>query len=546
LNLNGEAFDLSKIDLQSIERIEIIKNNASVYGGTGAIAGIIHFHSREGAGEARMQVGIRANSETGSFGMRKLGWQAGIYAPALSWQVSYQDLTARNGFRYILPEASGVQDEFKRENNARTQTAFSTNIAGQNGSLGYNFNLQYDRFRRQLPGPANFPEIYKFAFLSGNTLWQNLQLRHLRGSWKNQLILWQTTDNTHYDNTRAPNPVNIARYRQAHESRGIRNILTFRHKHWRQDITLESTYRKYNNRNLLLPANSFGRRMDHYAGGTRSALDLEAVGMDVALAAALRYDQSPDDGYLTYRLEGAVIYPWYLDLETGGTWGTSFSLPSFYDLYWKGDTQTVGNPDLKPERSRGYQVWAAVRHYHAHAKVTYHHNQLTDLIQWRQSYLFGPVWKPLNLGKAGIDNWEMELNLQPAKWINLSALMTLTDSRNLVLDSHPRLIYTPERILTLNSEFIWKEWRWWQKLTHTGRQWTTPDNLIAPLEAWTVIDSGINWQRRWGYFNLSAFFRINNLADHSYQIYHYIPQPGRNWSAGMMLEYSGASPEEGQ
>ncbi len=538
LNSSGEAFDLSRIDLQSIERIEIIKNNATVYGGTGAIGGIIHFFSRQGIPDEHMQITGGIFNEAGSFGMWKRGGQTGMRSRLLSWQVFWQQVNAANDFKYRLPVESGVDDEFRRENNTRIQRAFAINIGGQSGIFGYNLRVRHDQFRRQLPGPTNFTDIYRHAFLSGSTLHQNLQLRQESGRWKNQMILWQIKDDTLYDNTRAPTPVNIARYRQAHQSNGLKNNLSFQHGWWRQDVFAETNHRRYQNKNLLSPDTSFGKDLRHYAAGTKSAMDLDMGGIVINLAATLRYDHTPDKGYLTHRQEGAILYPWLIDLEWGATRGSSFSLPSFYDLYWKGDTQTVGNPELRPERAEGFQIWMAVQHERTRAKVTYHHNTLRDLIQWRQSYLFGPVWKPLNLGRAEINNWEMELNLQPVRWINLSMLTTFTESRNLVLDGQPRLIYTPDRILTLNSEFIWRNWRWWQKVTHTGKQWTTPDNLIDPLEPWTVIDSGITWQRQFGDLRVSSFFRINNLTDHTYQIYHYVPQPGRNWSAGLSVEYS--------
>jgi len=49
LNPDGESCDLSLIDPANIEKIELIKNNASVYGGGSAIGGIVRITSKKGA-----------------------------------------------------------------------------------------------------------------------------------------------------------------------------------------------------------------------------------------------------------------------------------------------------------------------------------------------------------------------------------------------------------------------------------------------------------------------------------------------------------------
>jgi vitamin B12 transporter len=65
--------------------------------------------------------------------------------------------------------------------------------------------------------------------------------------------------------------------------------------------------------------------------------------------------------------------------------GTGFHAPSFNDLYWPLDTVNffVGNPALRPERSRNVEIGAAYDKGPARASVTAYRNRVQDLIEFQ-------------------------------------------------------------------------------------------------------------------------------------------------------------------
>jgi outer membrane cobalamin receptor len=120
-----------------------------------------------------------------------------------------------------------------------------------------------------------------------------------------------------------------------------------------------------------------------------------------------RHDLTEAENVSCWRVETEVRKQGWIQSSLGGTWGTSFALPSPYDLYWKGDSQAIGNPDLNSERSQGGQIWAGCKASGFSIRGAVHLNQVTDLIQWRQVQMFGNAWKPFNIGKAELRNLEI-------------------------------------------------------------------------------------------------------------------------------------------
>lgn len=117
-----------------------------------------------------------------------------------------------------------------------------------------------------------------------------------------------------------------------------------------------------------------------------------------------------------------------------GSYGTAFRAPSLFDLFGIDSAGFTGNPDLKPERSRGYELgWQVDVPIAGHAdavslEVTYFNTQVSDLINF-QSNPNGTSTE-INVNEAHIQGVESSLTVRPAKWLQAVATYTYTDSRN--------------------------------------------------------------------------------------------------------------------
>jgi outer membrane cobalamin receptor len=536
LNPQGEAFDLSRINPESIDKIEIIKNNASVYGGASAIGGIVHLHSKKSAQTGQNAFGYV--SEYGSFGYHKRSLSMENAGSDFHYVINLANYSTANDFKYTMPQwwTANADSSLKRTNNAKEQIAFSAGMSTKIREVQLSYNTDYDQFRRELPGPVNFLQIYQHAFLSGMSLRNNLQLGWGGDRLRWKTIAWLNRDNTFYDNTRAELPVFQSQYRQGMDTGGIRNTLSATKSIWEINLAQDYLRTSYENRNLLHPLASISKTIDQQGLAAKLGANWEFDAFAHQCSGALRNDRAFGDQFYTWRAEYAVKYSGLIDVNAGATWGTSFSLPSFYDLYWKGDAQAVGNPDLLPEKAQGQQLWTELLYGRQRFKLALHHNSIRDLIQWRQVYLFGTNWKPFNVGKADIQNLEIELDLQPQSWVKIASTAVLTSAKDVSsAAASPNLMYTPQLKWAVRGDFTARNAGLWLRYSYTGKQWVTPDNLIAPLPEFALTDAGISYSFERSKLKLVQYFDVYNVLNRRYQIYQYVPQPGVNWTLGIRL-----------
>ncbi len=541
LNPGGESYDLSLIDTNNIESIELIKNNASVYGGGSAIGGILNIRTRQGKTSGSTEFSI--NSEIGSFGYAKNSLS---FAAALkNWELRLgsSHLNTNNDFKYKMPDWWSGDSLMIRENNARRQNSLSGSLAFRSGITRLSLQTDYVWFHRQLPGTVNFTEVYRHAYLDGHANRNSLGISAGSGKYNADLLAWLNLDGALYDNTNAPLPVYVSRYRQNLLNTGLRGSLGANFT-LAQGLSLnagtaaEFGHEHYRNLNLINPAND----LDHSDSFANISLKT-GLQQDWGLwlldgAGAVRLDRARGQNNPSWRLEGSLRHIGFVESSLGGTWGSSFALPSPYDLYWKGDSQAIGNPNLSSEKSRGWQLWLENRIGGFHLRGAWHANEIDSLIQWRQVQMFGNVWKPFNVGKAQVKNLELETGLKPWDWLDLSASMLLTKTLDLSSnppETAPHLMYTPDFSYGFKLGLNWPFLRFWSQYSHTGEQFTTPDNLAGALPSHSLLDCGISTVFHIWNWELSPHFSIHNLLNKQYSVYAYVPQPGISFQGGISL-----------
>lgn len=98
-------------------------------------------------------------------------------------------------------------------------------------------------------------------------------------------------------------------------------------------------------------------------------------------SASLRYDDNSDfDNVTTYRITGGYLFDTGTRLR--GAYGTGWKAPTFTELYGFFPDQFVGNPDLKPETSKGWEVGVdqALADGNVNLGATYFDERLQDEI----------------------------------------------------------------------------------------------------------------------------------------------------------------------
>jgi len=535
LNPHGEAFDISTLPLSGIKRIEIVKGNASLYGGASAVGGIVYLFTDNVKTAHPLE--LEQETSFGSFGQFTASLAYGQQSQAFAYRVSVSRQAADNDFSFQPPDWWEESGTLTRRNNRKQQQNIALQLSTNLHNLHLRYRIDSDRIYRQLPGPYNFADIYQNAYLTGLNLRQNLSLGWQKHSFKDNLILWLTRDGTEYTNTRAPNPVYSSHYRQRHHSAGMKNQAEYGFGWLIAGLGMEATHQTYELDNLLYPHLSIPETSRNQTAASFKLLADEGFPLENnTLQAGVRLDKVTDFGtYFSWRVEDVYRYYGLVDLTGGIAYGSGFSLPSFYDLYWKGDSQSLGNPDLEPETSLGGSVWLSAEYAGNSIKAAYYQSRVEKLIQWRQTYLFGTQWKPLNIGKAELTNWEFSFRSQPLSWLGLSSSLTLTDAVDANLNK--KLTYTPETKWVTELALSYAGFSFALSQDYTGRQWKTPDNLIDPLPEFFLYGLAAGYGLSWKGLDAGLSFRLNNLFDRQYEIYDYVPQPGRNWLGGIVLKY---------
>ncbi|MCK9335896.1 MAG: TonB-dependent receptor [Candidatus Cloacimonetes bacterium] len=546
LNVGGEAFDFSKIPVSQIERIEIIKGNASAYGGSSAIGGIVNIISRSSARMARAELGTEITA--GSFGMYRQQYQLSLLQHNWTLNANYEHYQAENDFRY---EAWWDEDaDFERRHNAKTsdKVFLKSNVHFSGQSLEY--TLSQSSFIRQLPGPINFLDLYDDSRMSGENWYHSLRHNWEGKYLSNETQLFYQSDGSKFMNLASTNPINPSHYTQDQSNLGVQNRLSWL---WQQSSAeliseykrLHYAFKKYNCYGQAGSTTIHGER-ENLAFGLRAKQDYYLSWIMGSSQLSLRRDFENKNSHDSWRLEQDFSYQSKLKYSLGASYGTAFSLPSFYDMYWIGDSETQGNPELKNENSQSYSLRARLEHECWELEAARYYNEIENLIQWRQVFLFGSIWKPFNVGQARIINHEVSGKLKLMNWLQLDAGITFTQAKDYSLNEDgvatasygKYLPYTPKLKSQVGIKYADQNRSCFLKWTYTGEQYSTVDNLIEPLPGFAVVDLDLMQKFVLGRFELAFQVQLANLLNKQYQIYAYIPQPGFNWACGLKLSYA--------
>ncbi len=546
-NAAGEEYDFSKIPVEQIDRIEVIKGNASAYGGSAAIGGIIHIYTKAAMQQAELEASVL--TEAGSFDYYKQQYRTYLRRANLAAILEYTHQDAFNDFYYDTPEFWGLQSPLRRLHNRKQSDGIYAKASYLYKTLQMDYSLNLGSFTKELPGPINFPELYDRSRLIGRYQQHSLRGTLAGKSWTHELSGWSYLDYSLYRNLESTNQMAASHYSQNQANRGMQAASSLQLGDTKLSALAELKELDFSFWNRVSDSAVEGERLNT-ALAFRMGQSLYPWLLRWKLALALRGDWSEDEFHPSWRFEHELELPWSEEFLLGGYLGESFSQPSLFDMYWIGDSETHGNPDLKSENSIGYNFYISWLLSGIRIRGAYYHNKVDNLIQWRQYYLNGMSWKPFNVGTAVIDNYELDTSWKKGI-ILVGATVTGTSAKDLSLEadgSHSvtygkRLVYTPDLRINLSIKAGNENRGVSLKYSYTGEQYSTVDNLIEPLPAFDSLDSEAYYGVRLGRFGLMAGFKLMNILDKRYEIYAYTPQPGRNWTASLRLTYS--SPMEG-
>jgi len=451
------AFNFGVDTLADVERIEVIRGPMGALYGSGAIGGVVNFITRRGTEPGPRFTGDLA----GGYPRQILGNGAvtGVNGP-FDYAAIYEgqsqlgfDVTPRRESIYRdVPD--GYRANVGTLNIGYTPfsgTRLSLLLRARSSTFGFNAlgSPTFDNANSTGNADSLLGRIGVNSKLFGGTYETGLFLGRLQDDRRyteplNGFDPNQASNDSRYHAYRTDvqwnNTVHLSNYITA--SALSSTDLTFGYEH-----IADAAKVRVNASSFGFPfAQSAKAHMDTDAGhaGLQTALWGRLI-----LTGQIRQDAVLNDTPFTWRT-GAVFDAAEISTHFHAAYGTAFRAPSLFDRYGVDTFGYVGNPNLKPERSQGWEtgfttdVAAFGRSAFATFGATYFNNQVRNLI----TTTFAPVDTTVNIGSAHLQGVETELTLRPASWVTAAATYTYTQAQN--ADTRSQLLRRPQHAASLN------------------------------------------------------------------------------------------------
>jgi len=442
--------DVSKIPLNSIERIEVVKGSGSVLYGSGAMAGTINIITKR---PKREEMDLKARAGYGTQGSYGIAAEQGMFAA--------------DDFGYYLTANRYKTDGF-RSNSDMSHNDASINLVLDKGDL-LNVSLYGDYIYRDFGRPDVQPPPGTQSYYLNGTELTNSESASLvdRGrdndahavlNLNSRPVDWMDLkfrgDYTYMES------YNYGRYVYWGMPGGARTWVTNKVLGLEGDLDLRpfsganlligTEYKHYDWENKNTDLDGFGADVPGSTTKTDASLHTTGVYMEgqyrpceyVKGLAGIRHEDHSVFGTEDLPRFGLIVNPLH-DTALKFNYGKHFLAPTPNDLYWPSDPYTSGNPNLKPEK--GWHLDAGVEQalfdHKVFLSVTYFNWDLKDKILW------GPdtnwVWKPQNLDKAKAQGCEVGVKMGPFYDLTLALDYTYTDAEEENPYVTRRATYTP-------------------------------------------------------------------------------------------------------
>ncbi|KQC07849.1 MAG: hypothetical protein APR54_05480 [Candidatus Cloacimonas sp. SDB] len=547
LNRTGEAFDISTIPAEIISEIEIYEGNA-LPEGSGSMGGIINIITR------RQKKGNSFNlsAGTGSFGLLKGSADLGASFKSYNVNLVYSHRSVRNDFKFKPREYWDDPDSLRtRIYNDKKLQNFSLSLGNADILLPFNYTFMFQDIFKKLPGPTNNPDLFANSRLGSKSARHCLVLKK-----KFQHLLVENNFNyfvetAEYDNTRIKEIYHnfldyYVKNQTDYSKLSWKSTVFYRGKNTDLGLNISCARQKFRYREFTFEEDSIPELEENNIA-ISSVLDKKIAFFPFSFNwnSSARFDNDEEDRQFSYNLKPELEFNSVFDLLLGISLSRSFLVPSFYELYWKGDTQAVGNPELKSETNNSSQIYSQVTLQDSWVRLAYRSDEITNMIVWFPDY--NKTWKPLNISGAEIRNLAISAHFGLLQAFSLDGSVNFTETRDRSYSEAgepasywgKEIIYTPEYFLNLNGAFKYRKFSVHINYSRTGEQWTTRDQLspVFKLPAFDLWNAEIYYKVPFADWEIETGLILKNLADKFYEIYEYSPQPGFNWEFNLNLKW---------
>ena len=226
----------------------------------------------------------------------------------------------------------------------------------------------------------------------------------------------------------------------------------------------------------------------------------------------------------------------------------SFKFPDFQDLYWSGGGG-IGNPKLGPEDGWGGDLgfsWRIGNSLFLNSSFFTH--WLKDSIHW-YPLSGGTVWQPQNVGEAMFIGMESKLRFDiPVSFGPVKKIISSISYQYLLsyllgfgynFASDKRIPYSPVHTIGASLEFPWSTGSILVSGQYESMRFGDRPNLVE-LESYFLLNATVN--QKIGK-NFAVFGVLRNILNKSYESFYDYPMPGISLTAGLRMEFEVYKPD---
>jgi vitamin B12 transporter len=506
---NGGAA-LEHILADQIDRIEIVRGNVSAIYGSGAIGGVIQIFTKRGNSEPAFNVSTEVGSR-GSFNLNGgVSGQVGDTRYALSLTRFKTDgISANNTKQY-------PSENPDKDGDRNTSVAASVSQEWSKGhEIGARIYANDGKFSYDNDGYDDGSAGVTTDIYQGHSKQQSLALfskDRLMPDWLSTVTVSRTETRTQSMGTTAAGDLKYdSRYNSDATLLQWNNELMLSQQ-WTLAAGIDAAREKADV--IGYTQETYSRSTSSVHAGLNGKIDAHQLQMN------LRHDQvggagSDTTGYLGY---GFAVTP---ALKLLASASTAFHAPTLVQIY----DPLYGNPNLKAERARSYEIGAQYAADATLLRITAFDSSTRDQFGYDASY------KTININKAS--NQGVELSAASSLFdTDVRASLTLQDPKDEATGKN--LIRRAKTLASLSLSRKYGALRIGTDLQYTGsrldKDFNTYPATDKNLPSYVLLNLNARYQID---KNLSLFGRVDNLFDRDYQTAYGYNQPSRGVFAGL-------------
>ena len=493
---------IEHIPLSQIEKIEILRGPASSLYGQDAIGGVIQIFTKKGIDGFKPYIGIGYGSYNTS------NFQSGVRAGnnQTTYSINFSTINS-DGFSAFVSNPANAANSINLDKDGYKNYSLSSSLSHKINQ-DYEIDLQYflskgknqfdNRFANFSPSfHGNYRNEIKLETYAANIKGQ------INKIWQSSIKLSQSTDKY----------LDLQKYNGSQDDPNLNDLYktTQDQLSWQNNIALEkgSINFIYDFLKQNIKTTDLYEKMQRTNHGFMAGYSL--LENNHNFQANLRKDfSSAYDDAVTGNV--GYAYAFNSNWTLASSYGTAFVSPSFNYLYSLADTYALGNPNLRPEKSKNIEGSIRYKDDSGSLSLTIFQNKIDDFIIYSNStFITGSRNTTQNLNKAEIQGLTISGD-QFLGHFQIKGSVTSQSAKNEDTD-----LYLPRRAKTfgnINLNYYIGYWNVGIEESFSDKRFDDKANMVE-LSGYALTNILADYKIN---DKLKLNVRLNNIFDKDYSL----------------------------